>query len=648
MLRHWLKRHLIPCPQTTTVKSPAARRPARRPELEVLEDRVTPAVTYHGGPLLAHVGVEALFYGSTWQTDATHNQMAGQITTYLQSIVTSTYMDQLREYSEPGNDIGHGQFLDAKIDAANLAGGATVTQTMVQQLLKNEIANGVLRAPDPNRLYFVYLPANVHIDISGDAGYHSFIYGTTIHYAVIINPTGNYNPPSGVSPLQAYTIVSSHELAEAVTDPEYNNQVQFTGWRQDGGQNSGRVEIGDLVAWDTGTINGFAVQKEWSNKQYAATGNGSFLMHTVNAKSFAMTGGGTVYELDADGGIWHRTAAGAWDELATGVASDALGAAGEVFYLTTQGSLYVAAEGQAKVLIAGNVQSFALLTDADGVSYHTADGKDLQYVNGSSSSEDQNTLVVAQVGTQGVWEFDLAHGTRVQLTAANAAALAGDGHGDVVGEFRGSGVWLYTPGTGWKQLSGADASLLAMDARGDVFGEFRGWGVWEYQGNGGWAQLTGADATLLAVDAQGDVFGEFAGWGVWAYQGSGGWTQLTGADAFLLAVDARGDVFGEFRGWGVWAYQGGSGWAKLTGADATLLGVNARGDLVGEFRGSGVWAYQGSGGWKQLTGADATRLALDANGVAVGEFAGYGLWGFNPGKGWTQLSATDASLIALT
>ncbi|MGH3056302.1 MAG: hypothetical protein ACRDL7_15115, partial [Gaiellaceae bacterium] len=70
-----------------------------------------------------------------------------------------------------------------------------------------------------------------------------------------------------------YSIVTGHEYAEAVTDPDNVTSIQ-DGWNDD--QTS---ENGDKCAWlDTQNIalgaHTFAVQPLWSNKAFDATGNG--------------------------------------------------------------------------------------------------------------------------------------------------------------------------------------------------------------------------------------------------------------------------------------------------------------------------------------------------------------------------------------
>jgi hypothetical protein len=48
-------------------------------ELEALESRTVPTVTYHGGPLLGNVEVETVFIGSDWYYNSNLYQQTGLI-----------------------------------------------------------------------------------------------------------------------------------------------------------------------------------------------------------------------------------------------------------------------------------------------------------------------------------------------------------------------------------------------------------------------------------------------------------------------------------------------------------------------------------------------------------------------------------------
>jgi hypothetical protein len=60
--------------------------------------------------------------------------------------------------------------------------------------------------------------------------------------------------------------------------------------------------------------------------------------------------------------------------------------------------------------------------------------------NITSSYASTTPVVVGQFGTTGVWELNEANGPWVQLTPANASALAADPQGDVAGTFPGHGI----------------------------------------------------------------------------------------------------------------------------------------------------------------------------------------------------------------
>jgi hypothetical protein len=255
--------------------------------------------------------------------------------------------------------------------------------------------------------------------------------------------------------------------------------------------------------------------------------------------------------------------------------------------------------------------------------------------------------VAGQFGDQGVWEFNRALGTWVQLTPANATALAANPGGDVAAAFQGYGVWLYRPTTGWVQIGTGNASVLAMDAQGDVAGSFPGAGVWLYRPSAGFRKIGTADAIALAMDAQGDVAGSYTKAGVWLYRPSAGFQKIGTADASVLAMDAHGDVAGSFPGAGVWLYRPSAGFRKIGTADAIALAMDAQGDVVGSYTGHGVWLYRPAVGFQQIGLSDATALTIDALGDVFGAFAGAGVWEFNLYRGWSHRAASDAALLAV-
>jgi hypothetical protein len=217
-----------------------------------------PSLTYRGGPLLTAVEIFAFFWGDGWQAQPQAGLMR-QIVQFFDYVVTSPLIDQLAEYSAPGNAIGHG----TNLGATPLAGapGQSVEDSAIKTLVQQEIStNAAVPQPTPNSLYFVFLAPGTAVSLGGSSsctnfcGYHNDISGQ-IFYAVM--PYPDCTGCSGaLTLLDAVTSTTSHELCEAITDP-----IPGQGWYDD---NNG--EIGDICAWQTKQLGAYKVQLEWSNQ----------------------------------------------------------------------------------------------------------------------------------------------------------------------------------------------------------------------------------------------------------------------------------------------------------------------------------------------------------------------------------------------
>jgi hypothetical protein len=244
-------------------KSPAALQhpirvvPLHRPEVERVAAAVAPQLTYRAGPLLTAVEVYTVFWGVQWN-QAPQTVVMKNMNLFFDYILTSALLDQLGEYSVPGQNIGHGARTGSTI-LTSPAPSASVQDSEIQQLLQQEIAGGNLPAPNSNTLYFVFLPPGTQVVQGGAAscqdfcGYHDSASGN-IFYAVMPYP-GCSGCTGGLTVADALTSTSSHELCEAITDP-----VPGQGWYDD---NNG--EIGDICAWKTRVLGGYTIQLEWSN-----------------------------------------------------------------------------------------------------------------------------------------------------------------------------------------------------------------------------------------------------------------------------------------------------------------------------------------------------------------------------------------------
>jgi hypothetical protein len=212
-------------------------------------------VTYQGGALLTNVEAQAVYLGSAWNTNTALQSQAQSTDQFLSTIVNSPYMDML---TGAGYGVGRGTASAGAVDNISISG--TLTDAQIQSDLKSMIAGGKVQAPDANRLYMVYVEPGITVSLGSATsknsflGYHgAFGYnGADIHYAVMPAP-GTPNPSPGSqgfgSTFDELTTVSSHELAEAVTDPNVNYKT--LGWYDF--QNNG--EIGDLTR-QTATISG--------------------------------------------------------------------------------------------------------------------------------------------------------------------------------------------------------------------------------------------------------------------------------------------------------------------------------------------------------------------------------------------------------
>ncbi|MBI3860990.1 MAG: fibronectin type III domain-containing protein [Planctomycetia bacterium] len=235
-------------------------------QVEHLESRKLLTVTFHGGALLPNVEAQAVYLGSDWKTSTALQSRAAATDQFLSTLVQSPYMDML---TNAGYNVGRGTASAGAVDNVALNKTTGITDSQIRSEIQSLINSGQLQAPDANRLYVVNVEPGVVVHNGSDAsnttflGYHGAFAGKTasgaaidIHYAVIPSP----GAPNFTSASQGFssdfaevTSVTSHELAEAVTDPNVNYKT--LGWYDD--QLNG--EIGDLTSLTT-VMSGYTVQ----------------------------------------------------------------------------------------------------------------------------------------------------------------------------------------------------------------------------------------------------------------------------------------------------------------------------------------------------------------------------------------------------
>src|SRR3954469_779709 len=237
--------------------------------------------SYGSGNLLDHGGHEiptAAFYAIYWN-GIVANSAGSQGNATLRSEVSSfvTNFSQSADYSViqqygTSNPISSilvfaGDFVDSKATQNSFSDGK------VRNYLAGLFNSGTI-TPDSDTIYGVYFPAGMRISLQGGTscsafcGYHgNFAYnGKDIKYAVFPYTDCRPCPLPGKAVADMLTIVPSHEIREAVTDPDLN------AWYDSAGD-----EADDKCAWHNlyqMTSGKFWVQPEYSNARNGYPGPG--------------------------------------------------------------------------------------------------------------------------------------------------------------------------------------------------------------------------------------------------------------------------------------------------------------------------------------------------------------------------------------
>lgn len=236
-----------------------------------------PQLTYRGGPLIAQIKVFALYWGSAWnprQPGGSSAVTRQALDAFLSDLVGGAYMNMLAEYSTNGYTIQPGRLLGSAIIGPDPA--PQIADSDIRSQIQQRLADGSIPPWDANTLYAVFLPSGTTISQGGAnscqqfCGYHDAILdanGNAIaYYAALPYPdcAGCASAAAGttLAPFDALTAVTSHEVAEAITDP-----VPGSGWYDDT-----NGEIGDICAWQLATQDTYTVQQEWSNAANSCVG----------------------------------------------------------------------------------------------------------------------------------------------------------------------------------------------------------------------------------------------------------------------------------------------------------------------------------------------------------------------------------------
>jgi hypothetical protein len=228
----------------------------------------------HGGPEISGAGFQAIYWNSSVAGSTSTSLGYPNISVQIDAFVTS-YPDGhnwdnsatddyaiIQQYGSHGaiaNTLTNfSYFVDSQATAASISDSAI--QTYLAGLL-----NAGKLSTSYTTIYGVYFPAGMKVTMGGQAsctsfcGYHShFAYGGhNIKYAVFPYPNCSGCSLTGMSAADMFTIISSHEIREAVTDSLGSAWYDVSGFEAD-----------DKCAWHhlyQMKNGGFWVQPEYSN-----------------------------------------------------------------------------------------------------------------------------------------------------------------------------------------------------------------------------------------------------------------------------------------------------------------------------------------------------------------------------------------------
>jgi hypothetical protein len=235
-----------------------------RPETQTFRHAArAPELQYNGGPLIDELNIVSVYWGDQWNTDTTLTGYRTGMDQFFDFIVRSPLIDQLKEFDAGSYVINHGQHSESKVITSPVP-GTSVSNAALQQMLQSWIQAGDLSPFDGNTLYIISTPPNTMVHMGGGAscrsfcGYHDAIKGE-IFYAVLPWPecSGCMGLGGDNDSFKALTVVASHEIAEAITDP-----IPGQGW-----YDSIYGEIGDICEQQGNIkqLGQYTVQLLWSN-----------------------------------------------------------------------------------------------------------------------------------------------------------------------------------------------------------------------------------------------------------------------------------------------------------------------------------------------------------------------------------------------
>lgn len=219
--------------------------------------KITPQITYHGGPLIATPTVYFIWYGN-WNRSNNSDTPAGQqiLRDLAHGLSGSPYFYINTTYSvSPTTITGNTTFVPTSNETTDAySQGASLSDAAILTIVNNALSSG--RLPyNANGVYFVLTSSDVN-ETSGFCsqycGWHdtgtALYNGKTVRYSFVGNANrclsacaAQSTSPNNNPGVDGMASVVSHELEEAVTDPDLN-----AWWNRSG------YESADMCAWTFG------------------------------------------------------------------------------------------------------------------------------------------------------------------------------------------------------------------------------------------------------------------------------------------------------------------------------------------------------------------------------------------------------------
>jgi hypothetical protein len=490
-----------------------ARRRKTPLRLEWLEDRLVPTIVfqpqfgaeqtfYDKGPVLSDAPVYLLFWGSYWNTSA-GSASEQQYVNAINKELNSPIFNNLSQYKDTnGNAAG-----PAYLWGSTPTGGNPVywnaTETHVEPTnyfsdtqLQNVVAGAI---DDPNSpiyppstiesidgghepIYFVITPPGVYSSNGPyTTGYHSD-FNTTLHFGgyqnIVYGWSANENDALGTSysPQDLVTLMVSHEIGEALTDPENSAPkitVGLNGYNNNPGPNYHGPGVGT-----TGEIGDYEPEFEGAFGSYSYRLNGSLTqaLWDYNAQAFTVSDG-TSQNFYV---VPQYNSLGAYIGNELDIKGDQQGSGSddtvEVF-TATNGGLMVYLNGETVIFDPGQITSLHIATGGGSNSISVLSTP--QGLTTSIDCEGSNDTV-----NVGNYVPDTGGGSGFLEDLKGAVSVSGGGtyhlNVDDTGELFGQLVSISKSGTGVGQIivggaapitySGAGGSLTVFGSRGgDTF-----------------------------------------------------------------------------------------------------------------------------------------------------------------------------------